>query len=80
MRFMKHNWLYLSLLVIAVAIYSFGVTPWLWENGHRGLSLTGYGIFALLVVYGRANRMKPRPSDSTDNKQGTQRLRGGREA
>jgi hypothetical protein len=73
MPFMKHNWLYLSLLVIAVAIYSFGVTPWLWDNGHRGLALTGYGIFALLVVYGRANR---RHSDTIKGKQRTQRSRG----
>jgi hypothetical protein len=60
MEFIKHNWILLVLLFVALVIYSFGVSGWLWDNGHRGLSLTGYGIFVLLLIYCRANRLRKR--------------------
>ncbi len=60
MQYLKQNWLFLVLLAIAVAIFSLGVTPWLWENGHRGLALAGYAICAMVLVYCRANKLRAR--------------------
>ncbi len=67
MRFIRHNGLFLVLLVVAIAVYSIFVLPWLRDSGHIGLSIPGYAIFAMLLVYGRANRLRRRGRPRRDS-------------
>lgn len=79
MQFLKHNGLFLALLVIAVVVYSLFVLPWLRDTGHIGVAAVGYGVFALMLVYGRANRRRPaRPNVPKQRAEDAQRLPRGR--
>ncbi len=66
-QFIRHNAVFLLLLVVAIAVYSIFVLPWLRDSGHTALSIAGYAIFAMLVVYGRANRSKKRDRSKRDS-------------
>ncbi len=56
MQFLRHNALFLALVAIAVGVYSIFVLPWLRDIGHPALAVPGYAVFAMLLVYGRANK------------------------
>ncbi len=58
MQFLRHNALFLALVAVAIGVYSVFVLPWLRDIGHPALAVPGYAFFAILLVYGRANRRR----------------------
>jgi len=58
--FFGQNWLFLLLILVAVTIYGVYVAPWLWENGHPAMAISGFAFFGVVAMYGRANTARKR--------------------
>ncbi len=56
----RWNWLWLFIVLLGVLAFSIWGLPYFTQLGYPWLSLLVYAFFAILFLYGRANR-QPRP-------------------